>query len=181
LREDAPGVLRALEGASWSPRQPRVVGTGAGNGLAEAIAETGSAMAGANGAVAPHASIEELRAAIVDSIRALMLIRAYRVRGHLKAKLDPLGIFVHPANAELDYTSYGFTEADLDRHIFIDKVLGLENPTLREIVERVEETYCGTIGVEFMHIQLPDQKQWIQESIEGTHNRHEVTPLGKEN
>src|SRR5690606_12476702 len=98
----------------------------------------------------------------------------------LKAKLDPLGIFVHPANAELDYTSYGFTEADLDRHIFIDKVLGLENPTLREIVERVEETYCGTIGVEFMHIQLPDQKQWIQERIEGTHNRTEFTPLGKE-
>src|SRR5690606_20037198 len=60
------------------------------------------------------------------------------------------------------------------------KVLGLENPTLREIVERVEETYCGTIGVEFMHIQLPDQKQWIQERIEGTHNRTEFTPLGKE-
>ncbi len=180
LKDDAPGVLKALKGASWSPRKPRVVGTGAGNGVAEAIAETEEKPAKTNGAAAHAASAEDVRAATIDSIRALMLIRAYRVRGHLWATLDPLGVHEPPPHAELDYTSYGFTEADLDRHIFIDSVLGLDNPTLRQIVERVQQTYCGTIGVEFMHIQEPDQKQWIQERIEGIHNRTEFTPRGKE-
>lgn len=176
LEEDAPSVLKALKGASWSPRKPRVMGTNAGNGAAEAIAETDQAPARANGAAV---SIEGDRAAIADSLHALMLIRSYRVRGHLAATLDPLGLYQHEENAELDYRTYGFTDADLDRNIFIDNVLGLENPTLGEIVNTVQETYCGTIGVEFMHIQEPDQKQWIQERIESAHNRTEFTPLGK--
>ncbi|MBT5048320.1 MAG: 2-oxoglutarate dehydrogenase E1 component [Rhodospirillaceae bacterium] len=178
LAEDAPGVLKALEGASWSPRKPRVVGTRAGNGVAEAIAETDAVAASPNGAAT--ASTEDVHAAIKDSLHALMLIRSYRVRGHLAATLDPLGIHQPEEHAELDYHSYGFTDADLDRHIFIDNVLGLDNPTLREIVEIVQGTYCRTIGVEFMHIQEPDQKQWIQERVEGHHNRPEFTPLGKE-
>ena len=177
LAEDAPGVLKALEGASWSPRKPRVVGTKAGNGVAEAIAETDAVVAQPDGAAM---SSEDSCAAIKDSLHALMLIRSYRVRGHLAATLDPLGIHEPEEHAELDYRSYGFTDADLDRHIFIDNVMGLDNPTLREIVEAVQATYCGTIGVEFMHIQEPDQKQWIQERIESEHNRTEFTPLGKQ-
>jgi len=178
LEEDAPSVLQALKGASWSPRKPRVVGTNAGNGVAEAIAETDAAPAKPNGAMAPSVGAD--RAAIADSLHALMLIRSYRVRGHLGATLDPLGLHKKSENPELDYRSYSFTEADLDRHIFIDNVLGLENPTLREIVHTVQTTYCGTIGVEFMHIQEPDQKQWIQERVESVYNRTEFTPRGKE-
>ena len=178
LAEDAPGVLKALGGASWSPRKPRVVGTRAGNGVAEAIAETDAIVAQPNGAA--RMSGEDTRSAIKDSLHALMLIRSYRVRGHLAATLDPLGIHQPEEHAELDYRSYGFTEADLDRRIFIDNVMGLDNPTLREIVEQVRETYCGTIGVEFMHIQEPDQKQWIQERVEGHHNQPDFTPLGKQ-
>ena len=178
LEEDAPSVLKALRGASWSPRKPRVVGTNAGNGVAEAIAETDAAPAKPNGAIAPSVGAD--RAAIADSLHALMLIRSYRVRGHLAATLDPLGLYKQTENAELDYRSYGFTDSDLDRHIFIDNVLGLETPTLREIIDTVQATYCGTIGVEFMHIQEPDQKQWIQERIESAHNRTEFTPRGKE-
>jgi len=178
LEEDAPAVVKALKGASWSPRRPRVVGTSAGNGVAEAIAETSTVPVKPNGAAAPAAGGG--RAAIADSLHALMLIRSYRVRGHLAATLDPLGLYKQEENAELDYHSYGFADADLDRHIFIDNVLGLETPTLREIVGRVQATYCGTIGVEFMHIQEPDQKQWIQERIESVHNRTEFTPRGKE-
>jgi 2-oxoglutarate dehydrogenase E1 component len=114
LEEDAPFVLKALKGASWSPRKPRVVGTGAGNGAAEAIAETDAIPARANGAAAP--SVGDDRAAIADSLHALMLIRSYRVRGHLAATLDPLGLYEQEENSELDYRSYGFTDNDLDRH-----------------------------------------------------------------
>src|SRR5690625_953252 len=122
----------------------------------------------------------KVRAAALDSIRALMLIRAYRVRGHLEADLDPLGLVEIEPHPELDPKSYGFTEADMDRPIFIDNVLGIEVASLREIIEALRETYCGSIGVEFMHIQDPDQKRWIQERIETVeHNRTDFTLSGK--
>lgn len=101
------------------------------------------------------------------SIRALMMIRAYRVRGHLNADLDPLNLEKRDNHSELMIESYGFTPADLDRPVFIDGVLGLENPTLGDVLKRLRETYCGTVGVEFMHIQHPEQKSWIQERVEG--------------
>jgi 2-oxoglutarate dehydrogenase E1 component len=76
-----------------------------------------------------------------------MMIRAYRVRGHLAAKLDPLGIEKREENSELDPKHYGFTENDYDRLIYIDNVLGFERATLSAILERVRKTYCGSIGV----------------------------------
>jgi 2-oxoglutarate dehydrogenase E1 component len=170
LEDEAPQVLKAMRGASWAPRKTRVVG------CPEVEAP---APRKANGAGAGY-SADELRSATVDSIRALMLIRAYRVRGHVAANLDPLGLHKPEPHPELDPRSYGFSDGDLDRHIFIDGVLGLDNPTLREIVETVRATYCGTIGVEYMHIQEADQKQWIQERIEQVHNRTEFTERGKE-
>jgi 2-oxoglutarate dehydrogenase E1 component len=97
----------------------------------------------------------------------LMLIRSYRVRGHLEARLDPLGLQIPTPHAELDPLTYGFTSADLDRPIFIDNVLGRETATLREITRILRDTYCGSIGVEFMHIQDPEQKSWIQRKVEG--------------
>ncbi len=172
LEDEAPSVARALAGASWSPRKDRIVGKG--NGVAEAIVDLSAIETTAR--TAPG----DVRGAITDSIRALMLVRSYRVRGHLAANLDPLGIHKQEDHPELDYRAYGFTEADLGRTIYIDNVLGLQTPTLQEILTRLQETYCGTVGVEFMHIQEPDQKQWIQERIEGIHNRTEFTPLGKE-
>ena len=96
-----------------------------------------------------------------------MLIRSYRVRGHLEAQLDPLGLQQPKPHPELDPATYGFTEADMDRPIFLDFVLGKETATLREILAICRASYCGPIGVEFMHIQDPDQKAWIQRRIEG--------------
>src|SRR3954454_7119629 len=101
-----------------------------------------------------------------DSIRALNLIRAYRVRGHLEADLDPLGIERRADHPELDYRTYGFSEADLDREIFINNLLGRERATLREIVGLLSEIYCGYIGVEYMHIQELAERQWIQQRFE---------------
>ncbi|KAB2920355.1 MAG: 2-oxoglutarate dehydrogenase E1 component [Hyphomicrobiaceae bacterium] len=114
-----------------------------------------------------------------DSIRALMLIRAYRVMGHLAADLDPLGLTERKIHKELRPETYGFTEADLDRPIFIDKVLGLEVATVREILKILRRTYCRQIGVEFMHITSPAQKSWIQERIEGRDKDIVFTVEGK--
>jgi 2-oxoglutarate dehydrogenase E1 component len=114
-----------------------------------------------------------------DSIHALMLIRAYRMRGHFHANLDPLGLAVLPNEEELDPRSYGFTEADMNRRIFLDMVLGLEFGTMREIVAILRRTYCQTLGVEFMHISNPAQKGWIQERIEGKDKEIQFTREGK--
>ena len=114
-----------------------------------------------------------------DSIRALMLIRAYRVMGHLVADLDPLGLSDRKIHKELRPETYGFTEADLDRPVFIDKVLGLETATVRQILRILRRTYCRKIGVEFMHITSPVQKAWIQERIEGEGKDVSFTAEGK--
>jgi len=114
-----------------------------------------------------------------DSVRALMMIRAYRVRGHLAAYLDPLGLEKPEPHPELDPASYGFTERDLDRKIYLDYVLGLEFATVREIREILLRTYCSTLGVEFMHISSPKQKDWIQQRIEGKDKEISFTPEGK--
>ncbi len=112
---------------------------------------------------------------IQNSIRALMMIRVYRVRGHLAAELDPLKLDhpqkIHP---ELDPKTYGFTEADLDKEIFIDGVLGLQYATLRVVLEILRKKYCGHVAVEFMHSQDPDQKSWIQALMEDEYLENKV-------
>jgi 2-oxoglutarate dehydrogenase E1 component len=113
---------------------------------------------------------ERTRRLIIDHLRVVMLIRAYRVRGHLLADLDPLGLAGNKHHPELDPQSYGFTDADLDREFFLDNVLGLEKATLGRIVEILRQTYSAKVGVEFMHIQYPEQKAWIQARMEGSHN-----------
>jgi 2-oxoglutarate dehydrogenase E1 component len=149
LDDEAKSVLTDATGASWAPRpaafEPPAISTGQ---------------------PAPAASTET-RASTLDSIRALMLIRAYRVRGHLEAQLDPLNLKQARHHAELDPATYGFTETDMDRPIFIDGVLGRETATIREILAILRASYCGLIGVEFMHIQDPAQKAWVQQRIEG--------------
>ena len=124
-------------------------------------------------------SPEEIRRAVTDSIRALMLIRAYRIRGHLAADLDPLGFRKDAEHPELDPRTYGFSEADMDRRIFIDNVLGLETATLREIVALLQRTYCGTFALQFMHISDPEQSAWLKERIEGYGKEIEFTQRGR--
>ena len=114
-----------------------------------------------------------------DSIRLLMMIRAYRVRGHLAANLDPLGIEGSRHHPELDPKSYGFTEEDYGRDFFVDGVLGFQRATLKQILDAARKTYCGTIGVEFMHIQSPEEKSWIQRKFEGTRSDAELGPEEK--
>jgi 2-oxoglutarate dehydrogenase E1 component len=129
----------------------------------KAAAKPGAAPA----AAAPAASADEIRAAAHDSIRALMLIRSYRVRGHLQATLDPLGIEQPTNNPELTPEFYGFTAADMDRPIFLDGVLGLQTGSIRQVLEILKRTYCGNIGIQYMHIAEPDEKSWLQQRFEG--------------
>ncbi|PPQ31841.1 2-oxoglutarate dehydrogenase E1 component [Rhodopila globiformis] len=150
MNDEARAVLEDASGASWAPRPSLSY-------------DEQPAAATAPGGL----SAEQVRAATISSLRALMLIRSYRVRGHLEARLDPLGLQIPAPHPELDPKSYGFSEADMDKPIFIDYVLGKETATLREILKILRETYCGPIGVEFMHIQDPEQKSWIQRRVEG--------------
>ncbi len=128
---------------------------------------------------APAAAPEDVKRATLDSVRALMLIRAYRMRGHLSADLDPLRLKEPVQHPELDPASYGFGSGDMDRPIFLDNVLGLEKATMRQILDIVRKTYCGTVGIEFMHITDPKQKAWLQQRIEGENKEISFTKEGK--
>jgi 2-oxoglutarate dehydrogenase E1 component len=150
MNEDGTAVLAELQRPSWRKPEPLDGNRAAGPAIIDQ---------------------DGLRRAAIDSIRALQLIRSYRVRGHLEADLDPLRLDKRGHHTELDYRSYGFTEADLDREIFINNLLGFERATLREIIAALRETYCGRIGVEYMHIQDPAERAWIQEKFEKRERR----------
>ncbi|MEY8883031.1 2-oxoglutarate dehydrogenase E1 component [Donghicola sp. XS_ASV15] len=124
-------------------------------------------------------SEEQIKRAVLDSVRALMLIRAYRIRGHLAADLDPLGLHGREPHPELDPKAYGFTEADMDRPIFIDNVLGLQVASMRQIVDIVKRTYSGTFALQYMHISDPEQSAWLKERIEGFGKEIKFTREGR--
>jgi 2-oxoglutarate dehydrogenase E1 component len=182
LAEDKTTVVNSAAGPSW--KQP--------NWPTLANGEIVAAMDG-NWAQLEKTVPEKIKTSIVaaplsasaiqqetrDSVRALMMIRAYRMRGHLHADLDPLGLEPMKDHEELHPSSYGFTDADYDRKIFIDHVLGLESATLREMLSILRRTYCSTIGFEFMHISDPAAKAWIQERIEGPDKGITFTREGK--
>jgi 2-oxoglutarate dehydrogenase E1 component len=184
--EDAPAdVTKNADGPSWQRRDwPQ-----AANGdLVSALdGDWGDIQVKVQKAVVEKAKAEAAPAptpvdvlqATRDSIRAIMMIRAYRMRGHLHADLDPLKLKQDEPATELDPKSYGFTEADYGRKIFIDNVLGLEYATVPQMLEILKRTYCSTVGVEFMHISDPESKQWIQERMEGPDKEIKFTPEGK--
>lgn len=184
LKDDPASVTKSAKGASWrKPNWPiRANGDlvaaldGDWAGTEKAIGDKIKGKAQTRGVELSSADVMQ---ATRDSIHALMLIRAYRIRGHFHAKLDPLGLEPEKNETELDPKSYGFSEADLDRRIFLDNVLGIEFATMREIVAILQRTYCETLGVEFMHISDPAQKAWIQERIEGKDKEITFTREGK--
>ena len=117
--------------------------------------------------------------ALLDATRVAMLIRSYQVRGHLLSRLDPLNLEKREYHKELDPRSYGFGPKDFDRPIFLGGALGRKSGTLREVYDRLHQIYTGPIGVEYMHIQDPDQKLWIQKHIENVEERESLTTEDK--
>ncbi|MEL7029284.1 MAG: 2-oxoglutarate dehydrogenase E1 component, partial [Pseudomonadota bacterium] len=182
MGDDAALVSRDAEGPSWARSDwPQPVNgelTSALDGDWSSTEETLSAKIAERSA--PGVSEDEVRAATKDSLRALMLIRAYRMRGHLMADLDPLRLQPVVPHPELEPSTYGFSEEDLDRPIFIDYVLGLETATMREIIAILKRTYCGTFALQFMHISDPEEKSWLQERIEGRDKEITFTTQGKQ-
>ncbi len=190
LGEGAQDAARAADGPSWArgdwPPQPTDDLTAALTGewpepaaTAQQARDTAEKITAKASEAGVNLSDTQVRAAVLDSLRALMIIRAYRIRGHLVAKLDPLGMRRQTPHPELDPKSYGFTEADMDRPIFIDKVLGLEVASLREIIDIVQRTYCGTFALQFMHISDPEQAGWLKERIEGLGKEIKFTQRGR--
>ena len=185
LKDDADDVRKNAAGASWEKKNWPLTANG----------ELVSALDGDWGTVEKHFDKKlkgkaaadaapmtdaQVQQAARDSVRAIMMIRAFRMRGHLHANLDPLGLAEEKEDYnELSPENYGFTDADWDRPIFIDNVLGLEFATVREMVDILKRTYCSTIGVEFMHISDPVEKAWVQERIEGPDKGIEFTANGK--
>ena len=186
MGDDEVSVKREAAGPSWArtdwPPVPgddltqALTGEWAAPAEVKAAGDKISAKAQEKGV---KVSDEQIKRAVLDSIRALMIIRAYRIRGHLVADLDPLGMRETTPHPELDPKSYGFTEADMDRPIFIDKVLGLDVATMREILDIVKRTYCGTFALQYMHISDPEQAGWLKERIEGLGKEVQFTREGR--
>ena len=171
------GVTATVAGPSWARSDWPVRSR---DDLTDALDPTAMSIEAPPPAHAREAvSLDAVRSATLDSIKALMMIRAYRVRGHLIANVDPLGLEERPAHPELEPETYGFGPDDMDRPIFIDHVLGLETGTVREILQIVRRTYCANVGIEFMHINEPEEKAWLQNRIEGRDKDIHFTPEGK--
>ena len=128
---------------------------------------------------APALDEKSLEAAARDSIRAMMLIRTYRVRGHMAADLDPLGLTQREVPKDLTPEWHGFTGADLDRPIYLGGVLGLKQATVREIVAILRANYCGPVGLEYMHIADVEERRFLQDRMEGQDKAIEFTTVGK--
>ena len=188
LGDDEVSVKREAEGPSWQrtdwPPQPTDDLTAALTGEwapapAAEVKAAGDKIKAKATEQGVKVSDDQIKRAVLDSIRALMLIRAYRIRGHLIADIDPLGMRDQTPHPELDPKSYGFTEADMDRPIFIDQVLGLQIASMRQIVEIVKRTYCGTFALQYMHISDPEQAGWLKERIEGFGKEIQFTREGR--
>ena len=184
LREERSGAATELLNPTWATPLEMLASNGDlvmaltndYGGVERRVRDTLAERAQAGGfELAPAASMR----ATQDSIRALMLIRAYRMIGHLAADLDPLGIADRKVHKELKPETYGFTEADLDRPIFLDRVLGLDTASMRQILKILRRTYCRHIGYQFAHITNPVQKAWIQERIEGEEKDIRFTVEGR--
>lgn len=183
LQDNPEDVIKEARGATWQrsdwpvPANGELVSALDGDWPSEtAVSKKIKSTAKKNGV---ELTEDEVLQATRDSVRAIMMIRAYRMRGHLHADLDPLRLAVPGDHEELHPATYGFSEEDWDRKIFLDNVLGMEFATIREMLEILKRTYCSTLGVEFMHISDPAAKSWIQERIEGPDKHVAFTPEGK--
>ncbi|HET9144583.1 MAG TPA: 2-oxoglutarate dehydrogenase E1 component, partial [Sphingomicrobium sp.] len=179
---DAVGMIEREAGPSWErPNWPieELDELNLGLDPTSATIETVK-KAAADRAAATTGDPEAIRRAAEDSIRAMMLIRTYRVRGHLAARLDPLGLSRMDVPPDLTPAYHGFTNADLDRPIWVGGALGFDRATVREIVAVLQETYCGHIGFEYMHISDVEERRFIQERIETAEDTVQFTPEGKQ-
>ncbi|MFA7441551.1 MAG: 2-oxoglutarate dehydrogenase E1 component [Sphingomonadaceae bacterium] len=175
------GLLEPLQGPSWArsgwpPLADDDLTLAMDAGLPDRAA---TAIRKAKGGVTVAAvSAEDGRAAAQDTIRATMLIRTYRVRGHLAANLDPLGLAERGIPADLTPEYHGLN--DLEKIVYVGNIFpGPDTYTVRELVETLRRNYCGNVGLEYMHINDVEERRFLQEKFEGRDKEIQFTPLGK--
>ncbi len=182
LRRSATSRRPGGQAASWTGRPPRA------SARPDSLSAIDGLWPAVEAKVAKSIAVKEpdsrrrdvVHAKTMDSVRAIMMIRAFPhsrpPRGQPRPPRHRDAMSTRPSSTP---APYGFSDSDLDRPIFIDFVLGLETATLREILEILRRTYCGNVGVQYMHISDPEEKAWIQERIEGRGKEIAFTKEGK--
>ncbi len=168
LSDEQKLVYNDLKGPSWSPEKKNIK-----------IVLNEQSQKNKDENKSSEINLESTKQSTKDSVRAIMLIRAYRIRGHLISSLDPLSLLKKEEHPELRPETYGFTKKDYSRKIFLDGVLGLQYADLNQILKILKKTYCSNIGYEFMHMGDPDEKTWIRNRVEGPEKEIKFTENGK--
>jgi len=166
LDEDLNSVVKEIEGPSWRPSRKKVIIK-----KNENEKSTTSNLKEKN--------IEDVQESIADSIRAIALIRAYRIRGHLIANLDPLSMMERKNLNELHPSGHGFKKEDYNKKIYLSSYLDKNYSSINELILFLKKIYCSTIGVEYMHISDPSEKVWFRERMEKEENQLKFTDNGK--
>ena len=169
LNDKREKILKNVNGPSWSPKKK----------VKKTTKDNYKDSTKTNGDLQDQPITGNILESAKDSVRANMLIRAYRIRGHLISNLDPLGLQERERHPELKLETYGFTNKDLNKKIFLDGVLGIQSASLKEILSIAKKTYCQNIGFEFMHMSDPKERQWIRDRIEGKEKGIKFTENGK--
>ncbi|MDC0944726.1 2-oxoglutarate dehydrogenase E1 component [Candidatus Pelagibacter sp.] len=169
LGDELDLVVNEIKGPSWAPIKKQI----------NIVEKKPKKEVHSNGSVKNVISENNLQNNI-DSIKAVELIRAYRLRGHLLAKLDPLGLKKTEYLEELHPEYYGFKKSDYKREIFLNDVTNKKYSNISEILTFLNKTYCGPIGYEYMHISNPEERIWLRRRIEEDENEIKFTKNGKE-
>lgn len=143
-------------GASWSPKQNRIIGTPDPD-KAPAKIVANNAAANNNGFLESFSK---------ESIIAVLLVNAYKSYGHFLANLDPLGLEKQIEFSELYPANYGIAEEDLNKEIYLGGIAGFERASFNQLVSRLRTIYCQNIGYEFMHVTCPKKRDWLTARIE---------------
>jgi len=179
----AEGDSGPQPGPSWQRQDWPLIGGAAEDDLTQALdpmAIKAAIKAATKPGSAPAALDEKaLEAAASDTIRAVMLIRTYRVRGHMAADLDPLGLAKRDLPADLTAEFHGFSGEALDRKIYLGGYLGQQWSTMREVVAILRANYCGKVGLEYMHIADVEERRFLQDRMEGADKHIHFSPEGK--
>jgi len=162
IGDEANDVVKEINGPSWSPSRKVSINKNINQNIKNRFSNE-----------------KDMIKSNANSIKAVAMIRSYRQRGHLIAKLDPLGLLKADYLDELHPESYGFKKEDYENKIFLDGVINKEHSNIKEILNFLREKYCSTIGYEYMHISNPTERKWFRDRVEKADD-FKFTQNGKE-
>ena len=172
IQDEAEVILNDINGPSWKPEGVRINS----NNIEKIIEKNGNASKD----VSDKFNFQVVANSNKESISAVALIRAYRLRGHLLAKLDPLEMMTTEYLDELHPEYYGFDKKNYDKKIELNGVINREKASVREILQFLKKTYCGPVGYEYMHISNPTERKWFRDRVEKDENALKFTNNGKD-